>query len=428
MFDLKWIRENPETLDESLKKRGLKPVSDDILKIDTERRLVQTNLQEMQNQRNEVSKQIGVKVGIGSVDEVEDLKSKVIKLKESIQRNEQSERQLGENLQDLLLGLPNILDASIPNGNTENDNEELRSYGEPQKFNFQPREHYEIGENLSLMDFQTATKLSGSRFVILKGALARMERALAQFMLDVQTTEWGYTEVAPPLLVKESALYGTGQLPKFSDDLFRTTGDHWLIPTAEVPLTNMVSDSILEEVNLPIRFVAHTACFRSEAGAAGKDTRGMLRQHQFNKVELVSVVHPDHSDDELNRMTTCAESILKYLEIPYRVMLLCSGETGFAASKTHDIEVWLPGQGAYREISSCSNTLDFQARRMKSRFRPKGVKKGTLYVHTLNGSGVAIGRALIAIIENYQCDDGSVIIPEALRPYMGGLKVINADE
>jgi seryl-tRNA synthetase len=428
MFDLKWIRENPETLDESLKKRGLKPVSDDILKIDTERRLVQTNLQEMQNQRNEVSKQIGVKVGIGSVDEVEDLKSKVIKLKESIQRNEQSERQLGENLQDLLLGLPNILDASIPNGNTENDNEELRSYGEPQKFNFQPREHYEIGENLSLMDFQTATKLSGSRFVILKGALARMERALAQFMLDVQTTEWGYTEVAPPLLVKESALYGTGQLPKFSDDLFRTTGDHWLIPTAEVPLTNMVSDSILEEVNLPIRFVAHTACFRSEAGAAGKDTRGMLRQHQFNKVELVSVVHPDHSDDELNRMTTCAESILKYLEIPYRVMLLCSGDTGFAASKTHDIEVWLPGQGAYREISSCSNTLDFQARRMKSRFRPKGVKKGTLYVHTLNGSGVAIGRALIAIIENYQCDDGSVIIPEALRPYMGGLKVINADE
>jgi seryl-tRNA synthetase len=428
MFDLKWIRENPETLDESLKKRGLKPVSDDILKIDTERRLVQTNLQEMQNQRNEVSKQIGVKVGIGSVDEVEDLKSKVIKLKESIQRNEQSERQLGENLQDLLLGLPNILDASIPNGNTENDNEELRSYGEPQKFNFQPREHYEIGENLSLMDFQTATKLSGSRFVILKGALARMERALAQFMLDVQTTEWGYTEVAPPLLVKESALYGTGQLPKFSDDLFRTTGDHWLIPTAEVPLTNMVSDSILEEVNLPIRFVAHTACFRSEAGAAGKDTRGMLRQHQFYKVELVSVVHPDHSDDELNRMTTCAESILKYLEIPYRVMLLCSGDTGFAASKTHDIEVWLPGQGAYREISSCSNTLDFQARRMKSRFRPKGVKKGTLYVHTLNGSGVAIGRALIAIIENYQCDDGSVIIPEALRPYMGGLKVINADE
>jgi len=428
MFDLKWIRENPETLDESLKKRGLKPVSDDILKIDTERRLVQTNLQEMQNQRNEVSKQIGVKVGIGSVDEVEDLKSKVIKLKESIQRNEQSERQLGENLQDLLLGLPNILDASIPNGNTENDNEELRSYGEPQNFNFQPREHYEIGEHLSLMDFQTATKLSGSRFVILKGALARMERALAQFMLDVQTTEWGYTEVAPPLLVKESALYGTGQLPKFSDDLFRTTGDHWLIPTAEVPLTNMVSDSILEEVNLPIRFVAHTACFRSEAGAAGKDTRGMLRQHQFNKVELVSVVHPDHSDDELNRMTTCAESILKYLEIPYRVMLLCSGDTGFAASKTHDIEVWLPGQGAYREISSCSNTLDFQARRMKSRFRPKGVKKGTLYVHTLNGSGVAIGRALIAIIENYQCDDGSVIIPEALRPYMGGLKVINADE
>lgn len=428
MFDLKWIRENPESLDESLKRRGLKAVSDEIIKIDAERRLVQTDLQEMQSQRNETSKQIGIKVGIGATVEVEDLKSEVIKLKESIQKGEQSERQLAINLQDLLLGLPNVLDISVPTGDTESDNDELRNHGKQRNFDFQPKEHYEIGENLSLMDFQSGSKLSGSRFVVLKGALARMERALAQFMLDVQTTEWGYTEIAPPLLVKEAALYGTGQLPKFSDDLFRTTGDHWLIPTAEVPLTNMVSDSIIEEVNLPIRFVAHTACFRSEAGAAGKDTRGMLRQHQFYKVELVSVVHPDQSDYELERMTTCAESILKYLELPYRVMLLCSGDTGFAASKTHDIEVWLPGQGAYREISSCSNTLDFQARRMKSRFRPKESNKGTLHVHTLNGSGVAIGRALIAIIENYQCEDGSITIPEVLRSYMGGIEVINANE
>ena len=428
MFDLKWIRENPEVLDDSLLRRGLKAVSAEIIKIDAERRLVLTNLQELQSQRNEASKQIGVKLGAGAVEEVEALKSKVIKLKESIQESEHSERQLGANLQDLLIGLPNILDVSVPNGDTENDNNELRSFGEQRNFHFQPKQHYDIGENLSLMDFQSGSKLSGSRFVVLKGALARMERALAQFMLDVQTTEWGYTEIAPPLLVKEAALYGTGQLPKFSDDLFRTTGDHWLIPTAEVPLTNMVSDSILEEANLPIRFVAHTACFRSEAGAAGKDTRGMIRQHQFYKVELVSVVHPDQSDDELERMTNCAESILRHLELPYRVMLLCSGDTGFAASKTYDIEVWLPGQDAFREISSCSNTLDFQARRMKSRFRPKALNKGSLHVHTLNGSGVAIGRALIAIIENYQCEDGSIMIPEALRPYMGGIEVINANE
>ena len=428
MFDLKWIREKPEVLDDSLLRRGLKAVSAEIIKIDAERRLVLTNLQELQSQRNEASKQIGVKLGAGAVEEVEALKNKVIKLKESIQESEHSERQLGVNLQDLLIGLPNILDVSVPNGDTENDNNELRSYGEQRNFHFQPKQHYDIGENLSLMDFQSGSKLSGSRFVVLKGALARMERALAQFMLDVQTTEWGYTEIAPPLLVKEAALYGTGQLPKFSDDLFRTTGDHWLIPTAEVPLTNMVSDSILEEANLPIRFVAHTACFRSEAGAAGKDTRGMIRQHQFYKVELVSVVHPDQSDNELERMTNCAESILRYLELPYRVMLLCSGDTGFAASKTYDIEVWLPGQGAFREISSCSNTLDFQARRMKSRFRPKALNKGSLHVHTLNGSGVAIGRALIAIIENYQCEDGSIMIPEALRPYMGGIEVINANE
>ena len=336
-------------------------MSAEIIKIDAERRLVLTNLQELQSQRNEASKQIGVKLGAGAVEEVEALKSKVIKLKESIQESEHSERQLGVNLQDLLIGLPNILDVSVPNGDTENDNNELRSYGEQRNFHFQPKQHYDIGENLSLMDFQSGSKLSGSRFVVLKGALARMERALAQFMLDVQTTEWGYTEIAPPLLVKEAALYGTGQLPKFSDDLFRTTGDHWLIPTAEVPLTNMVSDSILEEANLPIRFVAHTACFRSEAGAAGQDTRGMLRQHQFTKVELVSLVEPQHSNNELENMLNCAESILQDLNLHYRVMTLCTGDMGFSAKKTYDIEVWLPGENKYREISSCSSCGQFQA-------------------------------------------------------------------
>jgi seryl-tRNA synthetase len=427
MFDLKWIRENPDALDRSLQRRGADAASAAVLQFDSERRGVQTGLQEMQNRRNAASKEIGKAMGEGRTDEAEALKQEVGDLKEAIQEAEQAERDLSARMQALLEGLPNVLDGGIPDGTSEDDNEELRRVGSPPKFDFAPREHFELGEALGLMDFDVARGLSGSRFVVLKGALARMERALAQFMLDIQTTEFGYTEVSPPLLVRDQTLYGTGQLPKFADDLFRTTEDHWLIPTAEVPLTNLVADSILDEADLPIRVTAHTACFRAEAGAAGKDTRGMLRQHQFYKVELVSIVHPDRSEEELERMTGCAEAVLDRLGLPYRTVVLCSGDTGFAAAKTHDIEVWLPGQRTYREISSCSNTLDFQARRMKARFRSAGESKGAVHVHTLNGSGVAVGRALIAVIENYQREDGSIGVPEALRPYMGGLEAIAAD-
>ncbi len=427
MFDLKWIRENPEALDRSLERRGADAASAAILKLDSERRSVQTRLQEMQNRRNAASKEIGKAMGDGRANEAVALKQEVGDLKTAVQEAEQAERDLSTEMQALLEGLPNVLDNDIPDGTTEDDNSELRRVGAPPEFSFEPREHFEIGEALGLMDFDAASRLSGSRFVVLKGALAHLERALAQFMLDIQTTEFGYTEVSPPLLVRDDALYGTGQLPKFADDLFRTTEDHWLIPTAEVPLTNMVADSILDEADLPIRLTAHTSCFRAEAGAAGKDTRGMLRQHQFYKVELVSIVHPERSEEELERMTGCAEAVLQRLDLPYRVVVLCSGDTGFAATKTHDIDVWLPGQKTYREISSCSNTRDFQARRMKARFRPAGETKGAVHVHTLNGSGVAIGRALIAVIENYQREDGSIGVPDALRPYMGGLEAIAAD-
>ena len=427
MFDLKWIRENPDALDGSLQRRGADAASAAILQFDSDRRGVQTRLQEMQNRRNAASKEIGKAMGEGRSDQAEALKQEVGDLKEAVQEAEQAERDLAEKLQALLEGLPNVLDGDVPDGTSEDDNKELRQAGSPPGFAFTPREHYELGEALGLMDFDVASGLSGSRFVVLKGALARLERALAQLMLDIQTTEFGYTEVSPPLLVRDQALYGTGQLPKFADDLFRTTEDHWLIPTAEVPLTNLVADSILDEADLPIRVTAHTACFRAEAGAAGKDTRGMLRQHQFYKVELVSIVHPDRSEEELDRMTGCAEAVLERLGLPYRTVVLCSGDTGFAAAKTHDIEVWLPGQQSYREISSCSNTRDFQARRMKARFRPAGESKGAVHVHTLNGSGVAIGRALIAVVENYQREDGSIGVPEALRPYMGGMEAIVAD-
>jgi seryl-tRNA synthetase len=490
MFDLKWIRENPDDLDRSLKRRGAEGASAAILKLDSERRGVQTRLQEMQNRRNAASKEIGKAMGDGRANEADALKEEVGDLKTAVQEAEQAERDLSAAMQSILKSLPNILDPAIPDGTTEDDNQELRRVGTPREFDFEPREHFDIGEALGLMDFDAASKLSGSRFVVLKGALARMERALAQFMLDVQTDEGGYTEVSPPLLVRDEALYGTGQLPKFADDLFNTEyfgqaavedlarriatdaakrahkkrrenpaeysseiaidqlledcvreveeekreeisrlGKQrlFLIPTAEVPLTNMVADSILDEAELPIRLTAHTSCFRAEAGAAGKDTRGMLRQHQFYKVEMVSIVHPDQSEAELERMTGCAEAVLQRLELPYRVVVLCSGDTGFAATKTHDIEVWLPGQNTYREISSCSNTRDFQARRMKARFRPTGETKGAVHVHTLNGSGVAVGRALIAVIENYQREDGSITVPEALRPYMGGMEVIAAD-
>ncbi len=325
-----------------------------------------------------------------------------------------------------LAGIPNIPAEDVPDGLDAGANREMRRHGTPPSFGFKPRDHAEIGEALGLMDFARAGKLSGARFVVLRGQLARLERALAQFMIDIHTREFGYTEVSPPLLVRDEAVYGTGNLPKFADDLFRTTTGLWLIPTAEVSLTNLVADEIVEEAELPLRFTAWTPCFRSEAGAAGKDTRGMIRQHQFYKVELVSIAHPEQSGEEHERMTVCAEEILKRLGLAYRVMLLCAGDMGFASRKTYDIEVWLPGQNAYREISSCSNCGDFQARRMKARFRPKE-GKGTRFVHTLNGSGLAIGRTLIAVLENYQRGNGTVAVPDALKPYMDGLEVIGGD-
>ncbi|MEE1569253.1 MAG: serine--tRNA ligase, partial [Alphaproteobacteria bacterium] len=397
-----------------------------LLKFDSSRREVQTALQEKQGLRNDLSKEIGVLKGKGEEAEAEKCMAQVAALKDEMQALEEQGREQSEKLDALLAGLPNILTEDVPDGADESANKVVRNVGNPPAFDFTPKDHVEVGEGLGGMDFDTAAKMSGARFVLLSGSLARMERALAAFMLDLHTTEHGYTEVNPPALVRDNALFGTGQLPKFAADLFHTEDDYWLIPTAEVPLTNMVADQIIEEDYLPCRYTSMTWCFRSEAGAAGKDTRGMIRQHQFTKVELVSIVHPDESEEELERMTSCAEEVLKRLGLPYRVVVLCSGDTGFGARKTYDIEVWLPNQDTYREISSCSNCGDFQARRMKARFRPAQAK-GTRFVHTLNGSGIAVGRTLIAILENYQRADGSVEVPEALRSYMGGLEVIAPD-
>lgn len=427
MFDLKWIREHPDAFDRSLIRRGDQPLSQQVLDLDARRRDAQTRLQEMQERRNAASKQIGAAMQDGRKDEAEQLKAEVGEIKGQMDGVEAEEKQASDALSELLSGIPNVLDDDVPDGADEDDNREVRIVGDVPDLGFEPKEHFEIGEALGLMDFETAAELSGSRFVILKGALARMERALANLMLDIHTEEYGYTEISPPLLVRDEVLFGTGQLPKFADDLFQTEDGRWLIPTAEVPLTNMVAGKILEAAELPVRVTAHTSCFRAEAGAAGRDTRGMLRQHQFYKVELVSVVAPDESEAELDRITGCAEEVLKRLGLPYRLVVLCSGDTGFGAAKTHDIEVWMPGQATYREISSCSNTRAFQARRMNARYRPVGDGQGPEHVHTLNGSGVAIGRALIAILENFQNEDGSVTVPEALRPYMAGLEVIRAD-
>lgn len=427
MFDLRWIREHPDAFDRSLVRRGDAPLSQQVLDLDARRRDAQTRLQEMQERRNAASKEIGAAMQNGRKDEAEKLKAEVGEIKGRMDEVEAEEKDAAATLNSLLSGIPNVLDDDVPDGADEDDNRELRSVGEIPNFAFAPKEHFELGEALGLMDFETAAELSGSRFVILKGALARMERALADFMLDIHTDEFGYTEISPPLLVRDDVLFGTGQLPKFADDLFRTEDGRWLIPTAEVPLTNMVAGKILEAAELPVRVTAHTSCFRAEAGAAGRDTRGMLRQHQFYKVELVSVVAPEESEAELDRMTGCAEEVLKRLGLAYRLVVLCSGDTGFGAAKTHDIEVWMPGQATYREISSCSNTRAFQARRMNARYRPTGDGQGPEHVHTLNGSGVAVGRALIAILENYQNEDGSITIPEALRPYMGGLEAIRGD-
>jgi seryl-tRNA synthetase len=426
MLDLRSIRDDPDRLDRSLGRRGAAPLSAQILDLDAQRRAVQTGLQDMQTRRNTASKAIGQAMGQGKADEAEALKAEVAALKDTMAEAEANEKALAAELEAILAGTPNILDEDVPEGPDESGNVELRRHGEPATFDFEPREHFDLGEALGMMDFDAAAKLSGSRFTVLRGPLARLERALAQFMLDTQTEEFGYTETSVPILVRDEALFGTGQLPKFAEDLFRTTAGHWLIPTAEVPLTNLVAGDILDEAALPIRVIAHTPCFRAEAGAAGRDTRGMLRQHQFYKVELVSIAHPDHSDEEHERMTGCAEAILARLGLAYRTMVLCSGDTGFGAAKTYDIEVWLPGQGQYREISSCSNTRDFQARRMNARFRP-AEGKGTRFVHTLNGSGLAVGRTLIAVMETYQQADGSVVVPKVLRRYMGGREVIARD-
>ncbi len=423
MHDLKWIRENSDQFDAALKRRGLLPSAAAIIERDAERRRLQTEFQAAQSRRNEASKLIGL--AKAKKEDASALMAEVATLKDRTQALEADERTAGEALDAYLSGFPNLPAADVPDGLDETHNLELRRVGEPRKFGFTPKQHFEIGETLRLMDFERAAKLSGARFVVLSGALARLERALAAFMLDLHTRNNGYLEVAPPYLVRSETAYGTGNLPKFAEDLFRTTTDYWLIPTAEMPLTNLVADEILDEDQLPLRFTAHTPCFRAEAGAAGRDTRGMIRQHQFAKVELVSIAHPDQSSDEHERMTACAEAVLKGLELPFRTIVLCAGDMGFAARKTYDIEVWLPGQNAYREISSCSNCGDFQARRMKARFRRKG-EKGTQFVHTLNGSGLAVGRTLIAVLENYQNADGSVTIPTALRPFMDGMTRIEA--
>jgi seryl-tRNA synthetase len=417
MFDAKWIRDNPEAFDRGRARRNLPPLAAEIVALDAKRRAAQTSWQEMQARRNELSKQIGQLKSKGQ--DASAVMAEVAALKDKMAEAEAAEQAVAKELDAILASIPNLPAADVPEGLDEKSNREERVVGGEPNFAFPPKQHFEIGEALGLMSFEDAAKLSGTRFVVLKGMLARLERAIAQFMLDLHTEELGYTEVSPPFLVRDTALFGTGQLPKFAEDQFRTEQGLWLIPTSEVPLTNLAADEIIDETALPWRFTALTPCFRSEAGAAGKDTRGMIRQHQFLKVELVSIAHPDHSDEEHRRMTNCAEEVLKRLSLPYRVITLCTGDMGFSAQKTYDIEVWLPGQNAYREISSCSNCGEFQARRMKARCRKAG-EKGTRFVHTLNGSGLAVGRTLVAILENYQQQDGSVAIPAALRPYMNG--------
>jgi len=480
VFDIRWILENPQAFDAGLRKRGLAPggevrFSAELIALDEVRRKVVTRLQEAQARRNAASKEIGVAKKAKDESKAAVLMAEVAALKDELAAGEKAQAEADKVLATALSVIPNLPREEVPVGKDEHDNKEVRRVGEPPKLAWtnKPRQHFEIGEALGLMDFETAAKLAGSRFVVLKGQLARLERALAQFMLDLHTTEFGYTEIMPPYLVRDEVMYGTAQLPKFSEDQFwaergdvqrrhaqaefaahraqildyaernglqaarsaqpealgleyRPTPDHhWLIPTAEVPLTNLVRGSIREEGELPIRVTAYSPCFRAEAGAAGKDTRGMIRQHQFSKVELVSITTPSKSLEEHERMTACAEEVLTRLGLAYRVMLLCAGDMGFASQKTYDIEVWLPGQNTYREISSCSVCGDFQARRMDARFRPKGGGRPE-YVHTLNGSGLAVGRTLIAILENYQQQDGSIAVPPALVPYLGGLARIGA--
>ncbi|MFO1124950.1 MAG: serine--tRNA ligase [Methylocystis sp.] len=461
MYDIKWIRENAEIFDRGRARRGLEPLSAQLLAFDDSRRAAIAALQKAQERRNAASKEIGAAMKAGDSAKAEALKAEVAQIKENWPALEEAERYAIAELDAALASIPNTPLDEVPSGADENDNVEVARWGEPREFDFTPKEHFEIGEGLALMDFETAAKISGARFVVNKGGLARLERALAQFMLDLHTNEHGYMEVSPPLLVRDDAMFGTAQLPKFRDDQFLATNElfvseafnqavdefdkgtlpegrdvqtrtgqlmqgknYWLIPTAEVPLTNLVRESIIDEAQLPMRMTAGTYCFRAEAGAAGKDTRGMIRQHQFFKVELVSITTPENSLAEHERMTECAEKVLQLLELPSRKVVLCTGDMGFASQKTYDLEVWLPGQGKYREISSCSVCGDFQARRMNARYRP-AESKGPRFVHTLNGSGVAVGRAMVAVLENYQQADGSVDVPRVLRPYMGGLSRIS---
>jgi seryl-tRNA synthetase len=483
MYDIKWIRDNAEAFDKSRARRGLEPLAKTLLALDDSRRVAITKLQAAQERRNAASKEIGVAMKEKDAGRADALKAEVAKIKEDWPAMEAAEREAIAALDKALAEIPNAPLDGVPDGKDEHDNVEVLRWGEPRRFEFEPKEHFDLGEGLGLMDFETATKLSGARFVVNKGQIARLERALAQFMLDLHTDAHGYQEVNPPLLVRDEAMYGTAQLPKFREDqfdarkmrnldaierqafaqalqsqlldrfgtpgfdtssrdavegrFFENNADYffnnlvpslqnlfgekplWLIPTAEVPLTNLVRDSILDESQLPLRFTAGTYCFRAEAGAAGRDTRGMIRQHQFFKVEMVSITTPEQSLAEHERMTQCAEKVLQLLELPYRKVTLCTGDMGFASQKTYDLEVWLPGQGKYREISSCSVCGDFQARRMNARYRAKDAKAPS-FVHTLNGSGVAVGRALVAVMENYQEEDGSITIPKALRPYMRG--------
>jgi seryl-tRNA synthetase len=477
MYDIKWIRENREIFERGRSRRGLEPISDRLLALDDLRRAAIAKAQAVQERRNATSKDIGAAMKAGDTVRAEALKAEVAELKASLSTYEAEEREAIEALDKALAEIPNTPLDEVPDGRDETENVERYRFGEPKVFTFRPKEHFDIGEALGLMDFETATKLSGARFVVTKGALARLERALGQFMLDLHTGEHGYTEVNPPILVRDAAMFGTAQLPKFiSDQFFAATfsstpeqlarlpaemmaglddnerrhvllgeilrSKYWMIPTAEVPLTNLVRESILDEKDLPLRVTACTPCFRAEAGSAGKDTRGMIRQHQFTKVELVSITTPEQSLAEHERMLSCAEEVLKRLELPFRTVTLCTGDMGFASQKTYDIEVWLPGQHRYREISSCSICGDFQARRMQARYRPRVPRTvgpfntaalGTLgfnelkvaeprFVHTLNGSGVAVGRALVAVLENYQNEDGSVTVPKVLLPYMRGME------
>ncbi|HYD16868.1 MAG TPA: serine--tRNA ligase [Patescibacteria group bacterium] len=418
MFDLKLIRENPETFDSGWSRRGLAAQTPKILEMDEKRRAAMTESQALLAKRNEASSKIGAMKAKG--EDTAAIMKEVAGYKDQIAKLEEADKAAQSELDKVLAILPNIPDKSVPEGKSADDNVEVRRIGQPKGLN-NPKDHVDLGAQLGGMDFEAAAKMSGARFVLLRSGVARLERALAQFMLDTHTQEHGYTELSVPLLVKDEALYGTGQLPKFADDLFKTGNGLWMIPTSEVSLTNTVLDTILNADELPLRLTALTPCFRSEAGAAGKDTRGMIRQHQFYKVELVSITDEESSMAELERMTGCAEAILKKLDLPFRTLALCTGDMGFSAKKTFDIEVFLPGQNAYREISSCSNCGDFQARRMMTRYKREG-DKATKYVHTLNGSGVAVGRCLVAVLENYQQPDGSVVIPDALLPYMGGIK------